>query len=89
MRSSDIPTFCRRCGAELKPGRSNFYQIHIEATCDPDPVIDTNAQSLSFEEALAEAAEFTEQELMDMVYRKIIFFLCGNCYTHWIEDPTG
>jgi len=89
MPSSDIPTFCRRCGAESKPGRSNFYQIRIEATCAPDPVIDTSAQSLNIEEALAEAAKFTEQELMDMVYRETIFFLCGACYAHWIEEPTG
>jgi hypothetical protein len=31
------PLLCARCGAELAPGKGNYYVVRIEALADPTP----------------------------------------------------
>jgi ribosomal protein L40E len=85
---------CRRCAAELTPGRSHFYVIHISAYADPSPPVITeedlaNDHQAEMRKILAEAAQYSEQELLDSVHRRTHFYLCARCYARWIENPTG
>lgn len=90
----ETPLFCNRCGAELRPGSSDFFVVRIEAFADPSPPI------LSLEEAAAHAKQrmqelveqlnhTSERELMDQVYRRLTINLCNPCYRIWIENPAG
>jgi hypothetical protein len=92
--TQELPFFCDRCGAELTPGEGDFYVVRIEAMADPTP------PSFSWEDlrrdAQAEIARLLEQlrdlsgqEAMDQVYRRLVLYLCGPCYRHWIENPVG
>ncbi|MBV9125419.1 MAG: hypothetical protein JO112_18845 [Planctomycetes bacterium] len=88
------PLFCDRCGAELRPGTGNFYQIHIEAVADPTPPDipeETSAADLGrqIQEVLAQMEDLSAQEAMDQVHRRLTLFLCLPCYRVWIENPTG
>ena len=86
------PLSCAKCGAELTPGRGDFYLVRIEAMADPSP-------PCFFEEDLKrdpgteigrlihQMADLSEQELLDQVYRRLVLYLCGRCYRQWIEDP--
>ncbi len=88
------PFFCRRCGAELQPGRVNFYRVTIEAVADPTPPTIT-AEELAtdvqpqIERLLAQLAGLSEEEAMAQVFRRLTFSLCGPCYRTWIDNPTG
>jgi len=91
----DVPLFCHRCGAQLTCGEGNFYVVRIEAFADPTPPkietgqsseLDANAE---FSRLIEQMRDFSEQELMDQVHRRLIIHLCGRCYRRWIEDPTG
>jgi len=95
MADRNMPLiFCRRCGAELQPGRVNFYRVTIEAVADPTPptisaeelAIDVRPQ---IERLLAQLAGLSEEEAMAQVYRRLTLYLCGSCYRTWIENPTG
>jgi hypothetical protein len=86
--------FCRRCGAELTPGRGDSHVIRIEAFADPFPPIISQEDlardhGKAMRELMGQLQGYSEQELMDMVHRKMSFFLCAACYREWIEDPTG
>ena len=87
------PLLCHRCGAELTPGRGDFYVVRIEAFADPTPpdisAEDLEGRDLDEEMAalLEEMRSMSERELMDGVYRKLTIHLCGPCYRQWIENP--
>jgi hypothetical protein len=88
------PDFCRHCGAEVTPGSGDFYVVRIEAFADPSPPVISGADLTrdhrqTMQELMAQLEGLSERELMDMVYRKMSFLLCGPCYRRWIEDPTG
>jgi len=90
----DSPIFCRRCAAELTPGKGDFYVVRILAVADPYPPhfdeedlhrdIEAEVDGL-----LAEMSDMDEQELTDQVFRRLTIHLCSKCYADWIEDPTG
>lgn len=91
--SRDQATFhCDRCSAPLTPGTGDFYVVRIEAFADPTPP-EFSEQDLQHDPAVeiarlcAEMRELSERELMDQVYRRLVFYLCGPCYRQWIEDP--
>jgi hypothetical protein len=87
--------FCHRCGAILTPGEGDFYVVRIEAMADPTgPNI--SAEELArmdpakeIDRLIDQMRDIPEQELMDMVYRRLTIHLCGPCYRKWIEDPAG
>jgi hypothetical protein len=91
---NESPLFCERCGAELEPGKGEFYVIRIETFADPTPPSIT-AEDLQrdiaaeIERLLASMRDLTEQEAMDQVYRKMTLCLCTACYQRWIEHPVG
>lgn len=90
----DEPVICRRCAAELMPGRTPFYVIHVHAYADPSPPIITEEDLSKDHQAemrrlIAEAEQYSEQELLDTVHRRTQFYLCARCYARWIENPTG
>jgi hypothetical protein len=94
--SMDLPSveFCRRCAAELTPGRGDFYLVRIEALADPFPPVISQEDlgkdhGKAMRDLMGQLEGFSERELMDMVHRKMSFFLCAACYRKWIEDPTG
>jgi hypothetical protein len=88
------PVFCARCAAELRPGRGDFYRVHIEAVADPTPPEITAADLArdhrrEIERLLAELEDVSAQEAMDQVHRRLTIFLCRPCYRRWIENPAG
>jgi hypothetical protein len=91
---TEAPLLCHKCGADLAPGRGDFYVVRIEAFADPSPpVIEEEDLAGSFKDrinALIEQMDgLSEQELMDQVYRRLTLYLCGRCYRTWIERPAG
>jgi hypothetical protein len=88
------PLACARCGAGLRPGAGNFYQVTIEAVADPAPP-NPSAEELAsdlrpqIEALLAQLAGLSEEEALAQVYRRLRFHLCGPCYRRWIENPVG
>lgn len=89
----DSPLLCHRCGAELSPGRAEFYVVKIDAFADPTVTIteedlqrDIRAEIKHLVETMS---HLSEQEAMDQVYRKLTIYLCNACYREWIENPTG
>ena len=85
---------CHRCGAEVYPGRGEFYVVRIEAVADPSPPEITDEdlkRDLRTEiERLAEQlSTLSEQEAMDQVYRRLVICLCTRCYAQWIENPAS
>jgi hypothetical protein len=86
------PQLCARCGAELSPGNGNFYIVRIEALADPTPPSFTEGDlrhdpRAEIERLIEQMGDFSERELLDQVYRRLILCLCGPCYRQWIEDP--
>ncbi len=92
--SADAPLFCARCAAELHPGRGDFYLVRIEAVADPTPPA-FSAEDLTADpraeiaDLLGQLEGFSERELMDQVYRRVVLHLCTPCYRQWIERPAG
>jgi hypothetical protein len=84
---------CRRCGADLVPGSGNFYHITALAVADPalPPLVPADPEALrcQIEELLTRMQGRPEQELLDQVYRRLTFHLCGPCYQHWLAKPAG
>ena len=91
---NELPLFCGCCGAQLEPGKGEFYVVRIEAFADPTPLSIT-AEDLrrdiaaEIERLLASMRGLSEQEAMDQVYRKMTLCLCNGCYQRWIERPVG
>jgi len=88
------PVICRKCGALLTPGRGDFYVVEVEAYAENSPpVITAEDMAKDHGAEMARLAEemkgLSEREMMDMVHRRMSFFLCGACYKVWIENPTG
>jgi hypothetical protein len=87
------PLLCHRCGRLLHPGEGSFYIVNIEAYADPSPPaldeISLAQARREYREAVRDAADQSEQELMDQVYRKLRLELCTPCYRRWIEKPAG
>ncbi len=89
---NELPLLCHRCGAELEPGKGEFYVVRIEAFADPTPP-NITAEDLrrdipaEIERLLASMRDLSEQEAMDQVYRKLTLYLCTACYRRWIEHP--
>jgi len=86
------PLSCARCGAELTPGRGDFYVVRIEALADPSPPCFSEEDlkrdpRAEIERLIEQMGSLSEQELLDQVYRRLIVYLCGPCYRQWIEDP--
>jgi len=91
---NELPLFCECCGAELEPGKGEFYVVRIEAFADPTPpsIAAENLQrniAAEIERLLASMRDLSEQEAMDQVYRKMTLYLCTACYQRWIEHPVG
>jgi len=93
MESEGV-VFCRKCGAELVPGRGDFYVVNIEAYAEAG-VLRITAEDLAKDQAAAmreiveELKGVSAQEAMDSVYRRVSFYLCRGCYAGWIEEPMG
>ena len=91
--AADTPLFCDRCTTRLHPGRGDFFEVRIEAVADPTPPDITDDLEhdprQAIQEAVDQASQFSERELMDQVYRRLIVYLCGPCYRRWIENPTS
>jgi hypothetical protein len=91
---NELPLFCERCGAQLEPGKGEFYVVRIEAFADPTPPSIT-AEDLQrniaaeIERLLDSMRNLSAQEAMDQVYRKMTVYLCTPCYQCWIEHPVG
>ena len=89
------PLLCHRCGAELAPGKGDFYLIRIEAVADPTPptLSKEDLEGLDpgeeIDRLIEETRGMSERELMDGVYRRLTIHLCGRCYRTWIENPAG
>jgi hypothetical protein len=89
------PLLCHRCGADLTPGRGDFYVVRIEAFADPTPPALSNDDlegmdpSEEIDRIIEETRGMSERSLMDGVWRRMTIHLCGNCYRAWIEDPAG
>jgi hypothetical protein len=88
---SELPLFCEWCGAELAPGKGEFYVVRIEAFADPTPPSIT-AEDLQrniaaeIERLLESMRDLSAQEAMDQVYRKMTLYLCTACYQRWIAE---
>jgi hypothetical protein len=91
-KADQPPLLCARCGAELAPGKGNFYVVQIEALADPSPpsFSDEDLQHdprAEIERLIEQMRNSSERELLDQVYRRLVLYLCGPCYRQWIEDP--
>ena len=90
----DVPMVCTRCGAALRPGSGNYYQVTIEAVADPTPptffpedLADDTRQKI--ERLLDQLQGVSEEEAMAQVYLRRRLFLCAPCCRRWIEHPVG
>jgi hypothetical protein len=92
--AADVSLFCARCAAELHPGQGDLYVVRIEALADPTPP-SFSAEDLACDpraeiaDLLARLDQFSERELLEQVYRRVVLHLCLPCYREWIEKPAG
>ncbi len=85
---------CHRCGAQLTVGEGSFYVVRIEAFADPTPPrVDSDepveAIAADIDALIRRMKEFSEQELMDQVYRRLTLTLCAPCHQTWMDNPTA
>ncbi len=85
---------CHRCGAQLTAGEGSFYVVRIEAFADPTPPrVDSDepveAIAADIDALIRRMKEFSEQELMDQVYRRLTLTLCAPCHQTWMDHPTA
>jgi len=88
------PFCCNRCGAEVHPGRGDFYLVRIEALADPWPPVFSEEDlrrdpRAEIERLIEQMRGLSEQEAMDQVFRRWTLSLCGPCYRLWSENPVG
>ena len=88
------PVICRKCGAILTPGRGDFYVVEIEAYAENSPPAITAEElgkdhKVEMERLAKELKGISAQEAMDSVHRKMVFFMCRECYQGWSEEPVG
>ena len=66
----------------------------MRGVADPTPPVLT-AEDLAadvrqeIERLLARLEGVSEQAALDQVYQRRTLHLCGPCFRHWIENPTG
>jgi hypothetical protein len=90
----DAPLVCARCGAALRPGFGDYYEVTIEAVADPTPpqlpppdlAGDLRRE---IERLLARLRDVSEHEAMAQVYLRRRITLCAPCCRLWIEHPVG
>ncbi len=94
--SDELPErfHCERCGAELIPGRGDFYLVRIEALADPAPPHFYDEELAGdprqeIEQLIEQLRHFSEEELLHQVYRRMTIYLCNGCFRRWIENPVG
>jgi hypothetical protein len=68
--------------------------VWIEAVADPVPPIFTEEDfaidfDQEFKRLVEQTRDFTAQQAMDQVYRRVVLYLCLSCYNRWIENPMG
>ena len=85
---------CQRCSAPIVRGRGECYVVKIHAVADPTPPVITEEELAAdvrseIQTLLNQLRGLSEQALIDQVYRRELFYLCGPCYRHWIKDPMG
>jgi hypothetical protein len=85
---------CARCGLVLSRGRGECYVVEIRAVADPSPLVFTEEDferdtEHAINELLARLRSMSEEQLIGQVYSRRLFYLCGPCYTRWVEDPFG
>jgi hypothetical protein len=92
-RESDV-VMCARCACELLLGTDSSYRVTIEAVADPSsPRISAEDLQRDLQEEiralLRRLENYSEQEAMDQVHRRLVVYFCQRCYVQWIEDPAG
>jgi hypothetical protein len=90
--NADDPFVCARCGAALRPGSGNYYQVTIEAVADPTPPVFTPEDLAGdtrqkIERLLEQLQGVSEEEAMAQVYLRRRLLLCVPCCRAWIEHP--
>jgi len=85
---------CSRCGVALERGRGECYFVDVRAVADPSPPVFTEDDlerdtARAIRELLARLRKMTERQLLDQVYHRRLFCLCGPCYAQWVKDPFG
>jgi hypothetical protein len=85
---------CSRCGVVLSRGRGECYVVEIRAVADPSPPVFTQDDlerdtEHAINELLARLRSMSDEQLIGQVYRRRLFYLCGPCYTLWVENPFG
>jgi hypothetical protein len=85
---------CARCGIGLSRGRGECYVVEIRAVADPSPPVFTQDDlerdtEHAIDELLARLRSMSEEQLIGQVYSRGLYYLCGPCYTQWVEDPFG
>jgi hypothetical protein len=90
----ESPELCAKCAAILEPGTGSFYRVLIEAVADPSPPrlpADESPDAIRarIRKLIRDLEGTTAQEAMDQVYRRMVIYLCTNCFSRWIENPTG
>ena len=80
---------CDACGRELSPG--GFYVARVEVVTDPamPPIDTTQPAAESVDDLIAELSDFTEQELLDQVFRRSEHRLCPPCAAEVAANPLG
>jgi len=88
--SDPDPAICHRCGRLCAAGDAEFWVVRIEAFADPTVVLPDPEEfgPPDIEGLIERAREYSEQELMDQVHRRLDLVLCHACYASWIENPT-
>ncbi len=88
-RAIPTPT-CARCRLTLHPGAGGSHAIKIIAVADPAPPdFEAEDPSAEIDRLVRQLAGSTESELIDQVYRHLLFHLCARCYRAWIDHPAG
>ncbi len=91
---TEEPLLCHRCGAEVHPGRGEFYVVRIDAFADPTgpEITDEDLKRdrrAEIEQLVEQLSTLSAQEAMDQVYRRLVICLCTPCYNRWIENPVS
>ncbi len=92
--SEVVPLICARCATPVTPGQGDAYLVRIEALADPTPPSFTEEDlhrdaHREVARLIEQMRHLSEQELIDQVYRRMIFWLCGPCFRCWIKAPVG
>lgn len=94
MTSEHRELRCRGCSAPIVRGRGDCYLVKILTVADPAPPVISEEDLASdvhseIQTLLNQIQGLSEQALMDQIYRRELFYLCGSCYHPWIKNPLG